>query len=95
MPTHFSVKTAHNPDILGSSPIGPRRDSLRPVPAVRQRIRQFLCGLSGHEDRLHCDHDGRRVYVQCAACDRESPGWTIEERRLRRFDEGIRGHGNP
>jgi hypothetical protein len=34
------------------------------------------CMVHGHEDRMH--HDGGRLYLECAECGRETPGWEVE-----------------
>jgi hypothetical protein len=39
------------------------------------RVRQFICALHGHEWRLR--GEGNRLYLRCAWCDRETPGWTL------------------
>jgi hypothetical protein len=36
-------------------------------------VRQFLCGLHGHDALLHFDHG--RVSLLCTSCGYESPGW--------------------
>jgi hypothetical protein len=33
------------------------------------------CLVWGHEDRIH--HSAARVYLACAACGRETPGWQL------------------
>jgi hypothetical protein len=44
------------------------------VSAARQ-VRQFICGLHGHDALLHFDQ--RHVSLLCAACGHESPGWDL------------------
>ena len=36
----------------------------------------FKCLMYGHEDRMQ--HEGRRLYLECAECGRETPGWDVE-----------------
>lgn len=36
----------------------------------------FKCLMYGHEDRMH--HDGPRLYLECAECGRETPGWEVD-----------------
>ena len=38
------------------------------------RVREMLCGLRGHDLMLHFEN-GRRVYLRCARCGHETPGW--------------------
>jgi hypothetical protein len=33
------------------------------------------CLIWGHEDRIR--HSAARVYLECAACGRETPGWQL------------------
>jgi hypothetical protein len=52
------------------------------------RLGQMLCGLHGHDHLLHFDRN--RVYLQCASCGYETPGWSVGQRRPR-----IRLAGDP
>jgi hypothetical protein len=38
-------------------------------------IRQFLCGLRGHDALLH--FESGRMSLQCTSCDYETPGWDL------------------
>jgi hypothetical protein len=42
-----------------------------------ERVKQFACGLHGHDPLLHFDHG--RMSLKCASCGYESPGWEIKE----------------
>ena len=44
------------------------------VSAARQ-VRQFICGLHGHDALLHFDQ--RHVSLLCVVCGHESPGWNL------------------
>lgn len=44
-------------------------------------VRQFLCGLHGHDALLHFE-DGR-ISLLCASCGHESPGWEFGRRAAR------------
>src|SRR5262245_11689084 len=46
---------------------------------VMDRLRQFICGLHGHDTLLHFDKD--RMSLQCVSCGHESPGWELNEER--------------
>jgi hypothetical protein len=40
-------------------------------------VRQALCGLHGHDNLLQFQQD--RMFLRCASCGRESPGWSLNE----------------
>jgi hypothetical protein len=40
-------------------------------------MRQAVCGLHGHDSLLHFEQD--RMYLKCASCGHESPGWELTE----------------
>jgi len=42
---------------------------------VTDKVRQFLCGLHGHDALLHFE-DGR-MSLQCTSCGYETPGWDL------------------
>jgi len=44
------------------------------VSAAKQ-VRQFVCGLHGHDALLHFDQ--RHVSLRCVLCGHESPGWNL------------------
>jgi len=44
------------------------------VSAAKQ-VRQFICGLHGHDALLHFDQ--RHVSLRCVVCGHESPGWNV------------------
>jgi hypothetical protein len=39
-------------------------------------VRQFLCGLHGHDSLLHFGQG--RLSLQCASCGYETPGWDVK-----------------
>ena len=39
-------------------------------------VRQFICGLHGHDALLHFEHG--RMSLLCASCGHESPGWEVK-----------------
>ncbi len=43
--------------------------------AYRLTIRQFFCGLRGHDAYLHFERD--RISLRCVTCHHESPGWEL------------------
>ena len=43
---------------------------------VGDRVRQFFCGLHGHDALLHFERD--RLSLMCTSCNYESPGWEIK-----------------
>jgi hypothetical protein len=44
---------------------------------MRHRVRQAFCGLRGHDHMLRLEHD--RLFLKCATCSHESPGWELTE----------------
>ena len=42
---------------------------------VTDKVRQFLCGLHGHDALLH--FEGGRMSLQCSSCGYETPGWDL------------------
>jgi len=42
---------------------------------VTDKVRQFLCGLHGHDALLHFEHG--RMSLQCTSCGYETPGWDL------------------
>ena len=45
-------------------------------------LRQWFCGLHGHDSLLQFERN--RIFLQCASCGFETPGWQIAQRRLPR-----------
>jgi hypothetical protein len=48
---------------------------------VTVKVRQFLCGLQGHDALLHFEHG--RLSLQCSSCGYETPGWDLGTSRER------------
>jgi hypothetical protein len=46
-----------------------------------KRVRFLLCGLHGHDPLLHFDRN--RMYLRCASCGYETPGWELDQKRPR------------
>jgi hypothetical protein len=44
---------------------------------VLDRVREAFCGLHGHDNLLQFGHD--RMFLKCASCGHESPGWELNE----------------
>jgi hypothetical protein len=53
---------------------------VRAVSAIATQVRRALCGLRGHEMRLHTE--ASRVCLQCAYCGAQSHGWATAAPRL-------------
>jgi hypothetical protein len=49
---------------------------------VTDRVRQFLCGLHGHDALLHVEHG--RMSLQCTSCGYETPGWDLRTAKKER-----------
>jgi hypothetical protein len=43
-----------------------------------RKMRQFFCGLTGHDSLLHF-HAGR-ISLVCYSCGHESPGWDVNRK---------------
>jgi hypothetical protein len=41
-----------------------------------EHVRQFLCGLHGHDALLHFGQG--RLSLQCTSCGYETPGWDVK-----------------
>jgi hypothetical protein len=55
----------------------PRPDPFHVWPqTLANRVRQFICAVHGHDWRLRGKDN--RLYLCCAWCDRETPGWTLD-----------------
>ena len=46
------------------------------VERLLTRVRQFVCGLHGHDALLH--FEPHRMSLQCTSCGYETPGWDVE-----------------
>jgi hypothetical protein len=44
-----------------------------------ERMRQLFCGLHGHDSLLQFERD--RIFLKCASCGHESPGWELSDAR--------------
>jgi hypothetical protein len=40
-------------------------------------VRQTACGVLGHDNLMQFEHD--RLFLRCASCGHESPGWSLVE----------------
>lgn len=41
-----------------------------------QQLRQFMCGLHGHDSLLHFERG--RMSLLCMSCGYETPGWDVK-----------------
>ena len=46
------------------------------ITGTLQHIRQFVCGLHGHDALLHFETG--RLSMRCTSCGHETPGWEIK-----------------
>ncbi len=49
---------------------------------VGERVRQFMCGLHGHDVLMHFGEG--RVSLLCSSCGYETPGWDVKGKLARR-----------
>ena len=69
-------------DALPLHPLGIRTDAVH----SRNRtfvggVREALCAFAGHSFLLQTEPG--RVFLKCAECGHETPGWTVAERSAR------------
>ena len=43
---------------------------------VGEQVRQFICGLHGHDSLLHFEKG--RLSLLCPSCGYETPGWDVK-----------------
>jgi hypothetical protein len=46
------------------------------VARAMMHLRQFVCGLHGHDSLLHFEKG--RMSLQCTSCGYETPGWDLK-----------------
>jgi len=46
------------------------------VSRVTLQLRQFMCGLHGHDALLHFERG--RMSLLCTSCGHETPGWEVK-----------------
>jgi hypothetical protein len=46
------------------------------------QVRQFICGLHGHDSLLHFEQG--RMSLLCSSCGFETPGWDVKGNQVRR-----------
>lgn len=74
MVTNYPHSVAHGEPLAGA-------DAAHAEDGVGARmlgkVRQLLCGLHGHDNLLQFERD--RMFLRCASCGHETPGWEISE----------------
>jgi hypothetical protein len=57
---------------------------------VLERLGQIVCGMHGHDNLIQFQQ--HRMFLKCASCGHETPGWTLPNRRpvARATDAGRR-----
>lgn len=56
--------------------------------AASTRAHQAVCALHGHESLLQLERN--RMWLRCAACGYETPGWNVENRLSARYPPHVR-----
>ena len=46
---------------------------------VLERLGQIVCAMHGHDNLIQFAH--HRMFLKCASCGHETPGWTLPNRR--------------
>ena len=54
----------------------PAQPQSGPIGRAAEHVRQFLCGLHGHDALLHFEQG--RISLQCTSCGYETPGWDVK-----------------
>ena len=49
---------------------------------VGESVRQFICGLHGHDSLLHFEEG--RMSLLCSSCGHETPGWDVKAQPVQR-----------
>ena len=49
---------------------------------VGESVRQFICGLHGHDSLLHFEEG--RMSLLCSSCGHETPGWDVKAAPVQR-----------
>lgn len=52
------------------------------VTRAAAQVRQFICGLHGHDSLLHFEQG--RMSLLCTSCGHETPGWDVKGTRRER-----------
>lgn len=60
---------------LGAAADDAHRAEDRVGTSVMDRARRFVCGMQGHDNLMKLGRD--RIFLQCASCGYESPGWEL------------------
>ncbi len=56
-------------------------------------LRQFMCGLHGHDALLHFEQE--RLSLRCVSCGYETPGWDLAAREGEPVLEPTRAQERP
>jgi hypothetical protein len=51
------------------------------ITRAMEQMRQFVCGLHGHDALLHFQEG--RLSLQCTSCGYETPGWDLKTEQAR------------
>ena len=54
----------------------PAQPPMSLVGRAAEHVRQFLCGLHGHDALLHFEQG--RISLECTSCGYQTPGWDIK-----------------
>jgi hypothetical protein len=83
-PDHTLAASPFLPDAAASQRVGVIERSLR-------KIQGLVCGLHGHDSVLQ--YERTRIFLRCASCGHETPGWEVPLRPLafeRRAERPVR-----
>jgi hypothetical protein len=54
----------------------PAQPSIGLMGRAARHVRQFVCGLHGHDALLHFEQG--RISLQCTTCGYQTPGWDVK-----------------
>jgi hypothetical protein len=55
---------------------------------VLERLGQLVCAMHGHDNLIQFEQN--RMFLKCASCGHETPGWTLPNRRPVARVSGVR-----
>ena len=75
MVTHYPTPIASNDGFRSAADAHQAEDGIGV--RVLLRVSQIFCSLRGHDNLMQFEKE--RMFLQCASCGHESPGWELTE----------------
>ncbi len=73
--------TNYPQDIVSQPVTAAETTPVKAFSRIWRQMQSMLCALHGHDSLLQFDQN--RVYLRCASCGHETPGWELDEHRPR------------